>query len=254
MSEKVSAAHLYMAEVIGTFVYVFMICSTEATSRLITGSPVSLGFKLLGYAFSVFTSFYLVGGISGAHLNWAVTLYRGLSRKMPLIRVPGYIVAQTIGAFLAAALVYTVYGPILLVVDPDLTEATANVFFCGINPSINFTYAFLTEVVDAALLVLLMQTIADEKNPLNLGRLNPLIVAVYFAGIGLCNYPLTMICMNPARDFGPRLFAYLVGYGTVAIPGIMGFEMLVYTSAPIVGGLIGGFFYDLAIKPFWRRR
>jgi len=250
MSEKVSTAHMYLGEVIGTFVYTFMICSTEATSRLISGDPVGLGFKLLGYAFALLVASYFVGGISGAHLNWAVTLYMGLSRKTPLIRVPGYIVAQTVGAFLAAALVYTVYAPLLLAAG--LTEATSKVFFCSISSDIDFAYAFLIETLDTSLLVLLLQIIRDENNPLNLGKLNPLVIAIYFAGIGLCNYPLTMICMNPARDLGPRLFSYLIGYGSIAFPGVRGFEMLVYISAPIVGGLIGGFFYDLAIKPFWR--
>ena len=66
--------------------------------------------------------------------------------------------------------------------------------------------------------------------------------------------PLTQAGLNPARDFGPRLFAYLAGWGRIAIPGPRGGFFTVYILGPIVGGLIGGFVYQYLLRPFLPRR
>jgi len=253
MSKEYEAAYLYLAEIVGTFLLVFIGCSVEASAVLTSGTTLTLPWRLLGWGIAYLIAIYVSGGISGAHLNWAVTLYLWLSRKFPGRHVPGYIVSQLIGAFLAAALIYTANYGLFMTADPAHTATTAYIFFGKVYAGLQFPYAFLIEAISAFLLVFVWQMVADERNPFSIGKFNPFIVFLYVVGIGLCFYPLTMVIMNPARDFGPRLFAYLIGYGTLAFPGTAGFELYNYVLAPIVGGLLGGFFYDLAFKPFWHR-
>jgi len=252
MSSDYEAAYLYLSEIMGTFLLVFIGCSIEATAVL-SGAALTLEWRLVGWAIAYLIALYMAGGVSGAHLNWAVTLYRWLSRKFPGRHVPGYMVSQLIGGFLAAALVFTANYSLFMSIDPSHTATTAYIFFGNIHSSLDFPYAFLIEAVSTFLLVFVWQMVSDDENPFNMGKFNPFVIFIFILGIGLCFYPLTMTIMNPARDFGPRLFAYLIGYGNLAIPGAKSIEIYNYLLAPIVGALLGGFFYDLTFKHFWHK-
>ena len=252
LSKEKKTHYFYLSEIVGTFLMVFIGCLGEATAIFFFSSP-TLIWKLMWWGFGYLVAFYVTRGISSVHLNSVVTFYRWKFSNFPVRRVPGYIVSQLMGSFLAAALVYVANYLFFMAVDPSHTATTAYIFFGQVHTSLNFQDAFFIEMVSTSLLVFLWQIVSDENNPFNIRRFKPIIFFLYIIVIGLWFYPLTMVIMNPTRDLGPRLFAYSIGYGTLAIPGTKGFEMVNYIIAPFVGGVIGGSFYDLVFKPFWHR-
>jgi glycerol uptake facilitator protein len=114
-----------------------------------------------------------------------------------------------------------------------------------------FSHAFVAEVIGTAILALVVFAVSDSLNagapPSYLG---PIIAGLTVAALISILAPLTQCCLNPARDFGPRLVAYLAGWGAAAIPGPNGHGVLtVYIIAPILGAITGGGLYDWLIKP-----
>jgi glycerol uptake facilitator protein len=112
--------------------------------------------------------------------------------------------------------------------------------------------AFAAEVVGTLLLALVVFALSDERNlAAPAARLAPLFIGLAVALLISVIAPLTQACFNPARDFGPRLFASLAGWGTVALPGprATGF-LTVYIVAPVAGALAGGALYELLLRPF----
>jgi glycerol uptake facilitator protein len=114
-----------------------------------------------------------------------------------------------------------------------------------------FPQAFTAEVVGTAILALVVFAISDPKNlGAPAGYLAPLIAGLTVAALISVIAPLTQCCLNPARDFGPRLFTYFAGWGSAALPGPNGHGVFtVYILAPIVGAVAGGGLYDKLIRP-----
>jgi glycerol uptake facilitator protein len=107
--------------------------------------------------------------------------------------------------------------------------------------------AFLAEVLCTAILAVVVAAVADDRNPVTPRQMAPLFIGLTVAALISVIAPLTQACLNPARDFGPRLFAYFAGWGEVAIPGPNGRGIVtVYILAPLVGGVLGvGAYYKL---------
>jgi glycerol uptake facilitator protein len=111
--------------------------------------------------------------------------------------------------------------------------------------------AFLAEALGTLILALVVFAVTDGRNPGGPGnRLAPMFIGLTVAALISVIAPLTQACFNPARDFGPRLFAYWAGWGTVAIPGpaSTGF-VTVYIVAPVLGAAVGGVLYDRLLRP-----
>ncbi|MGF7444854.1 MIP/aquaporin family protein [Klebsiella michiganensis] len=202
----------------------------------------------LGVAMAI----YLTAGVSGAHLNPAVTIALWLFACFDGRKVVPFIVAQFAGAFCAAALVYGLYYNLFF--DFEHTHnmvrgsveslELAGIFSTYPNPHINFVQAFAVEMVITAILMGVILALTDDGNGVPRGPLAPLLIGLLIAVIGASMGPLTGFAMNPARDIGPKAFAWLAGWGNVAFTGGKDIPyFLVPLCAPIVGAALGAFCY-----------
>lgn len=256
-----------LAEFFGTFVLLLLGLGTCALN--VVGLPgsgrqtESFGagnwlIIVIGWAFAVMLATYVAGGISGAHLNPAVTLAFAIARKFGWRNVIPYWVAQLAGAFCAAAVVYAVYGAAIdnyntthHLARPDSPD-TYSIF--ATFPASYFHGGYLGPLVDqlvgTAILVALIAALIDHRNQAPAGNMAPLIVGLIVAVIG-CSYGTNAgYALNPARDLGPRAFTYFMGWGKLAFSGDYG-GTTQYWWIPIVGPLIGAvagiFLYDFFI-------
>jgi glycerol uptake facilitator protein len=213
-----------------------------------------------GWGFAVTMAVYVAGGVSGAHINPAVTLAFAARRGFPWRKVPSYIIAQCVGAFLGALLVYIVYkGAIdsyervnhITRGDPNSVPTysifatfPAKYFATWVGP-------FIDQIVGTAFLVCFIFAIVDEFNQPVRANLAPVVVGFVVVAIGLSFGANAGYAINPARDFGPRLFALVAGWGKIAIPGNYGNVndyMWIPIVGPFLGGLVGAFVYDFTIR------
>ena len=188
----------------------------------------------------------------GAHLNPAVTIALWLFACFDKRKVIPFIVSQVAGAFCAAALVYGLYYNLFFdfeqthhIVRGSVESVDlAGTFSTYPNPHINFVQAFAVEMVITAILMGLILALTDDGNGVPRGPLAPLLIGLLIAVIGASMGPLTGFAMNPARDFGPKVFAWLAGWGNVAFTGGRDIPyFLVPLFGPIVGAIVGAFAY-----------
>jgi glycerol uptake facilitator protein len=245
-----------LAEFLGTFVLILfgtgvvamvVLFPTRNAGELIHGGYTNI---TLGWGLGVTMGIYVAGKISGAHLNPAVTLSLAVFRGFPWRNVIPYSIAQTAGAFAAAALVYRNYLPAFRQVDPGL-ERTAGVFTTfPAFPSWPGA-GFLDQVIGTALLLLLVFAITDESNSPPGANLTPLMIGLVVVAIGMSFGGMHGYPINPARDFGPRLFTVVAGFRNNGLTD-GGYAWLIPIAGPLVGGLVGAAVYDLGIRRFLR--
>jgi len=239
-----------VAEMLGTFILLmFGQASVAMVVLFATGTPgevVNGGYTniVLGWALGVTFGIYAAGKITGAHLNPAVTLAMACFRGFPWRKVLPYSIAQTTGAFLASALVYWNYLPAFKAFDP-LLEKTAGIFTTFPAFPEQLSAGFLDQVIGTALLLFLVFALSDERNQPP-GTLTPILVGLVVLGIGIGFGKLHGYAINPARDFGPRLFVTLAGFRNNGLTdGSLVF--LVPIFGPLLGGVLGGLVYDRTI-------
>ena len=204
----------------------------------------------LGWGLAVTMGIYVAGKVSGAHLNPAVTLAFAVFRDFPWSKVLPYSIAQTAGAFVAAALVYWNYLPAFRQVDPHL-ERTAGVFTTFPAFPTLPQAGFLDQLIGTGLLVLLIFAVTDELNLPPGANLAPALIGLVVVAIGMSFGGMHGYPINPARDFGPRLFAAIAGFRNNGLTD--GARVWwVPIIAPLIGGLIGALIYDLGIRRFLR--
>jgi glycerol uptake facilitator protein len=197
---------------------------------------------------------YVAGGVSGAHINPAVTVALAVRRKFPWAKVGPYVIAQVVGAFVAAALLFLIYHQAidafnLAAKTPKSTGSawvTESIFNTFPAPYYHGStiWPLVDEIVGTAILLILVVAITDGRNSLPGSNLPGLIIGFAVFAIGTSLGANTGYAINPARDFGPRLFAYFAGWGKSALPGTVhlagGPNFSNYFWIPIVGPLIGG--------------
>jgi glycerol uptake facilitator protein len=217
-----------------------------------------------GWAMAVAFGVWVAGGVSGAHLNPAVTLAFAVRRKFSWAKVAPYMAAQAVGAFAGAALVFLVYHNAIDAFDLAAKtprgggQALATYSIFATFPSSVFHGAvagpLIDQIVGTAFLLIFVVAVIDVRNAAVQSNLAPLAIGLAVAAIGMSYGANAGYAINPARDFGPRLFAYFAGWGRVALPGTYskaGFAFSNYFWIPIAGPLIGGvagvIIYDLFI-------
>jgi glycerol uptake facilitator protein len=217
-----------------------------------------------GWAMAVAFAVWVAGGVSGAHLNPAVTLAFAVRRRFSWSKVAPYWAAQIVGAFVGAALVFLVYHNAI-----DAFNLAAKTPKSGGNALATYSifatfpakyYAgsmvgpLIDQIVGTAFLLIFVAAVIDVRNSAVQSNLAPLAIGLAVAAIGMSYGANAGYAINPARDFGPRLFAFFAGWGKVALPGTYsapGFHFSNYFWIPIVGPLIGGtlglIIYDLFV-------
>lgn len=238
----------FLAELLGTMLLVLFGDGVVANVVLSRSKGQNSGWIVIaaGWAAGVTVAVYAVSALSGAHLNPAVTIALATIGKFEWARVPGYVLAQTIGAFLGGVLVWLTYLPHWgLTEDKGLKLAVFSTGPAVRNPVANL----ISEAIATAALVLGLLSVLTPKNLVpNTGfdsALAPLLVGVIVFGIGLSLGGSTGYAINPARDLGPRL-AHMI----LPIPG-KGSSDWGYAWVPVIGPIIGGILGALAYVALW---
>ena len=246
-----------IAEFLGTLVLILfgngvvamvVLFPTRNPGELVHGGFTNI---TIGWGLAVTMGIYIAGRISGAHLNPAVTLALAVFRGFSWRKVLPYCLAQTAGAFVASALVFWNYLPAFHQVDP-LLEKTAGVFTTFPAFPALPQAGFLDQVVGTGLLLLMIFAITDEFNLPPGANLAPLMIGLVVVAIGMSFGGMHGYAINPARDFGPRLFTVAAGFRNNGITD--GSRVWwVPVVAPLIGGLAGSALYDFGIRRYLKR-
>jgi glycerol uptake facilitator protein len=261
-------ARALIGEFFGTYVLVFFGVGA-VNAAVLTGAQMGLWQVAVVWAVGVSLGIYSAAALSGAHLNPAITLAAAVYERFPLLRVPGYWAAQLFGAAAASLTLYAMFAEAIveferrngLLRGGPASERSAMVFGEYFpNPAIFGTAedawrvvslqgAFVAEAIGTAMLAFLIAAVTHQRNtarPPSAGA--AVIIGLGVAAIISVVAPLTQAGLNPARDLGPRLVSFFLGWGEIAIPGPRGGWLTVYVLAPFVGALIGAGVYR-AIAP-----
>lgn len=230
------------AEFLGTFVLVTFGDGVVAQVVLSEGTKGEYLSISLCWGLGVLFGIHVSGGVSGAHLNPAVTTTLACFGRMDWKKVPCYILSQFLGAFAAAFVVWAVYCPLFDVIDPDKTSTEGVFATYPYSHDVPVGTCFLTEVVGTALLLGCIFAIGDELNKPASPYSQPAAVALVVVGIGMAFGMNTGFAVNPARDLGPRLFSYVAGWGSRVFT-VRDAYFWVPIVGPLLGGLIGAGLY-----------
>jgi len=264
-----SLAGQCLAEFVGTFI-VILIGDGAVAAAVMTNQLDGWGVAMM-WGLAVTFGIYVAGPVSGAHFNPAVTITMAVFRDFPRSRILPFILSQIAGAFAGAAAVYGMwhgYWPRALEklgveVGAPGSQKLMAIFSCfypnpggiGVDASAMATVsaggAFFIEALLTMFLLLMIFALTEPGNPgMPQAGLGPLFIGLTVAAIVGVGGSLTMDAVNPVRDFGPRLFAYVIGFGEIAFPGPRGNEWWLYIAAPIIGALIGAAAYRYLVRRF----
>jgi MIP family channel proteins len=239
------------AEFLGTFL--ILVFGTASVAQKIlsdgaAGSPLSIH---LSWGLAVTMGIYASAGVSGAHLNPAVTVAFAAFRGFPWRKTPAYILAQLAGAFAGAAVTFFTYREAFDHFDGGTRQvvgerATAGIFATYPQPFLSaFPGGFVDQVVGTALLLLVIFALGDRRNTATASGA-PILVGAVVVLIGMTFGFNAGYAINPARDLGPRFFTAMAGWGSEVFRAGGGWWW-VPIVAPCLGALLGGFAYDRLI-------
>ncbi|XP_077084700.1 aquaporin-9b isoform X1 [Siphateles boraxobius] len=242
----------FLAELLGTFVLILFGCGSVAQkvlSRGTGGEDLTIHF---GFTLGVMLAVYMAGGVSGGHVNPAVSLAMVVVGKLPIKKFPVYVAAQFLGAFAGSCAVYSLYyGAFANFSDGHLLvtgqNATAGIFASYPREDLSLLNGFVDQVIGTGALVLCILAIVDKKNIGAPKGMEPLVIGLSILAIGVsmalnCGYPI-----NPARDLGPRLFTAVAGWGLEVFRAGNGWWW-VPVAGPMLGGVFGAVIYFLMIE------
>ena len=275
---KPSLAKLCLAEFVGTYLLVLLGCGA-VHAAVLTGAQSGLWQVAIIWGIAIMLAVYTIGAISGAHINPAITLAFAVWGGFSWRSVLPYVIAQLGGAFVAAATLFVLFNPYLKAREQEkqvvrgapgseITAMCYGEYFPSpgplsnspgpysvdsherLNTFVSEPTAFLAEVLGTLILAMVVFAVTDERNraapPAGLA---PVFIGLTVAALISVIAPLTQACFNPARDFGPRLFAFLAGWGPIALPGPRGASFFtVYIIAPILGAIVGAGLYCRILK------
>ncbi len=236
------------AEFLGTFFILAFgagVVAQTVLSKDANGSYLAIN---IGWGLGVMLGVYASAGVSGAHLNPAVTLSLAVHRGFPWRKVTPYVLAQTAGAFAAAALVFITYREAFTAFDGGVrtvegATATAGIFATYPQAFLSLAGGFVDQVVGTALLMAGVLALTDQKNSAPPAWVTPILVGALVVAIGVAFGFNAGYAINPARDFGPRLFTFIAGWGRGVFTAGGGWWW-VPIVAPCVGAVLGAWAYD----------
>ncbi len=247
-----------LSEFIGTGLLIFFGVGCVA-ALVLTGANFGQWEISIIWGFGVMIAIYCTAGVSGAHLNPAVTISLALFHGFKKSKVVPYIIAQFLGAFCFSALVYGLYKNLFIQYDlknqiirgTEASLSTAGIFSTYPHPALTFFGAFAVEFIITLILMFAILALGDHKNGEHKGATAPLLIGILIAVIGASLGPLTGFAMNPARDFGPKVFSYLAGWGNIALTGGKTIPYFITPIlAPILGAALGGWLYPKVITNY----
>jgi len=246
-----------IAEAIAVLIIIAFGDSVACMYTLYDPSPYANAYwgVCIAWGLGVTIAIYVTGSISGTHANPAVTLALALYRGFPWKSVVPYWIVQVIGGLVGAALVYSLFSPVIDHFNQihNLTRqagGAAGVFFTHPGLAVTPMHALWDEIVLTALLIFGIFAITEQYNEMApMANSGALIIGFLVAVIGASMGYLEAWAINPARDLGPRIFAYFAGWGPSALPS-PGNYWWIPIVGPLLGGAIGGGGYQLLIHPF----
>ena len=216
-----------VTELLGTFWLVLGGCGSAV---LAASSPLGIGVLGVALAFglTVLTMAFAIGHISGCHLNPAVSVGLFVGGRFPAKELPAYIIAQVIGAIIAAGLIYYIANG---KEGFDLANGLASNGYGEHSPGkYSMAAGFVCELVMTAMFVLIILGATDKRAPAGLA---PIAIGLALTLIHLISIPVTNTSVNPARSTGPAL---IVGGWAIA-------QLWMFWVAPLLGAVIGGVTY-----------
>ncbi len=271
-------AQCVIAEIIGTFLLVFFGCGAVHVAVL-TGELSGLFQVGMVWGIAIMLAIYVIGSISGAHINPAITVGLAFWNLFPWSRVAFYVLAQMIGAFIGAVSLYCLFSPMLAAKEnskgvvrgepgSEITAMCYGEYFPNpgslaggdepydlekhteLRSLVSEPIACFAEIMGTAILGLVVVAVTDPKNLDGPRNFAPVFIGLTVTALICVIAPLTQACFNPARDFAPRVFAYLAGWRSIALPGPSGTGFLtVYIVSPLLGAIIGIGLYQKVLGP-----
>lgn len=274
---KPSILRASLAEALGTGLLVF-IGLGAVHAAVLTAAQQGLWQVAVVWGLGIAAAVYCTASVSGAHLNPAVTVAMVVWRQFPSHQAIPYIIGQVLGSFGAAALLFVMFsqhvaqreeqmqvvrgqpGSVVTAMcygeyfpNPgrlDSSKPYSSVEHEKLQSLLTLPQAFLAEAIGTMILVLVIFALSDPNNEFAVtSNLAPVMIGMTVACLISIIAPLTQACFNPARDFGPRLFSSLAGWGNIVWNSPMPYAWLViYIVAPCVGAVTGGGLYRFLIE------
>jgi aquaporin Z len=228
------------AELIGTFWLVFGGCGSAVLAAKFPEVGIGLVGVSLAFGLTVLTMAYTIGHISGCHLNPAVTVGLWAGGRFPAKDIPLYVIAQVLGAIVAAGLLY-----VILSGSADYSAATSTLAANGFGEHspghFSLEAGLIIEVVLTGFFLIVIMGATDSRAPAGFA---PIAIGLALTLIHLISIPVTNTSVNPARSTGPALIA-----GGWALQ-----QLWLFWVAPLIGGALGGFVYktlgaDAKVRP-----
>jgi glycerol uptake facilitator protein len=276
--DRPSLSKRCLAEFLGTYLLILFGCGAVHAS-ILTGAQSGLWQVAIVWGVAIMLAIYTVGAVSGAHINPAITVAFAVWGRFPRRDVTPYVVSQLAGAFLAAATLFLLFNPYLKAREQEknvvrgqpgseITAMCYGEYFPSpgplsnaegpysvdahqrLNALVSEPTAFVAEFLGTLVLAMVVFAVTDERNsgapPVGLA---PVFIGLTVSALISVIAPLTQACFNPARDFGPRLFAFIAGWRSVALPGMRATGFLtVYVVAPILGAITGSGLYVHVVR------
>ncbi|KAI1314190.1 aquaporin-like protein [Xylaria venustula] len=234
-----------LAEFLATFAAAFLGLASSLSVNLSANQTEQYGTfetSCWAWGFAWMFGIYLGGGVSGAHMNPAISASLSIFRGFPWRNCGIYVVAQFLACFAAGALAYGVYKDTIHSVDPTL-ESTAKCLFSNPNTSVSMSTACLNQMVGSAIMIVAVFALGDDQN-------NPPGAGMHAFILGLLVTTLRFALgynigssFNPASDFGPRVIAYAIGYREKTVFGTWWWLYGPWLST-LAGSLLGCSIYD----------
>jgi len=254
-TERAQVVREFLAETLGTFALVLL--GDGAVAQVVLGNAAREdqffgGFLNIsvGYGLALMVGIFISGGVSGGHLNPAVTLAMAAVGNLKPIKIPVYMAGQYLGAFLAALVLWGEYADAIKMVEDsgNYTSATYGIFasypFFDVEKVSTLSLA-MDQMLGTAILLIIILAVTDNNNMKISSSLVPLSI-----GLGLTTIHLSFglnsgSAINPARDFSPRLLSFLAGWRN----SFKDFDSWFWIPLllPHVGGLIGAAIYKVMV-------